>query len=464
MPRSVRGTQTAEAELQEFQGTMDTKLAANDIRMDSMEATIGDLQREQTAMLQGFTELKLELASFMTQINAKLGSPPRINLEKGESSHKNHRIEYTNTHNFPPPECPTENHNLPKFPKLTFPRFEGINPRGWVRKCEQYFEFCPIHEDYKVSYASVHFDAQAECWYAAYIKPLGRVRWGQFVKDLYARFSLSNGISVMGDFNRLVQVGSVDEYFNNFEVMRAQVVQEFDYLDEDYFCMSFIGGLKPEIRSRVEQFGVDTLSKAIYIARREEVAIQNLFRTPKTLQPTLLSTNQSQSFTKINSTPQGPGTTTFHSKNPLLKTTPLQALPFKPNPVPNYNTPQRGLLPTPPKPPPRTNQLTTEEHQRRMAQGLCFKCGAKFDNGHRNSDFVTSGIKSFQRINMSNNTTMKYACEQFDGKTNFGIWQSTVKDILVQQGLLKPLLGNKPESMDKAIGRNYRLRLYLRYG
>ncbi|KAK2971108.1 hypothetical protein RJ640_024053 [Escallonia rubra] len=50
---------------------------------------------------------------------------------------------------------------------------------------------------------------------------------------------------------------------------------------------------------------------------------------------------------------------------------------------------------------------------------------------------------------MSNNTIMKYACEQFDGKTNFGIWQSTVKDILVQQGLLKPLLGNKTESMDQ---------------
>ncbi|KAK2965407.1 hypothetical protein RJ640_001484 [Escallonia rubra] len=50
---------------------------------------------------------------------------------------------------------------------------------------------------------------------------------------------------------------------------------------------------------------------------------------------------------------------------------------------------------------------------------------------------------------MSNNTTMKYACEQFDGKMNFGIWQSTVKDIVVQQGLLKPLLGNKPESMDQ---------------
>ncbi|KAK2976987.1 hypothetical protein RJ640_019207 [Escallonia rubra] len=44
---------------------------------------------------------------------------------------------------------------------------------------------------------------------------------------------------------------------------------------------------------------------------------------------------------------------------------------------------------------------------------------------------------------------MKYAYEQFDGKTNFGIWQSTMKDILVQQGLLKPLHGNKHESMDR---------------
>ncbi|KAK2988870.1 hypothetical protein RJ640_018308 [Escallonia rubra] len=254
MPRSVRSAQTAEAELQEFQGTMDTKLVANDIRMDSMEASIGDLQKGQTIMQQGFTELKLELASFMAHINAKLEPPPRGNLEKGESSHRNHHIEFHNNHNLPPPEYPPRDNNLPRFPRLDFPKFDGINPRGWVRKCEQYFEFCPIHEDYKVSYASVHFDAQAECWYAAYIKPLGRVRWEQFTKDLYARFSLTNGVSVMGSFNRLVQTGSIEEYFNQFEEMRAQVVQEFAYLDETYFCMSFIGGLKPEIRSRVEQF------------------------------------------------------------------------------------------------------------------------------------------------------------------------------------------------------------------
>ncbi|KAK2985943.1 hypothetical protein RJ640_001571 [Escallonia rubra] len=344
MPRSARSVQTAEAELQEFQGTMDTKLVANDIRMDSMEASIGDLQRGQTILQQGFTELKLELASFMAHINAKLEPPPRVNLEKGESSHNNQHIEYNNNLNPPPPEYPHRDNNLPRFPRLEFPKFDGMNPRGWVRKCEQYFEFCPIHEDYKVSYASVHFDAQAECWYAAYIKPLGRVRWEQFTKDMYARFSLTNGISVMGSFNRLVQTGSIGEYFNQFEEMRAQVVQEFDYLDETYFCMSFIGGLKPEIRSRVEQFEVDTLSKAIHIARREEVAIQSLFKNPRAIQPSFLSSNPYHTLSKSTST-------VFPSKPPMLKPTPLQTLPFQPNLNPYQGLPQKGLLPTPPRHP-----------------------------------------------------------------------------------------------------------------
>lgn len=41
----------------------------------------------------------------------------------------------------------------------------------------------------------------------------------------------------------------------------------------------------------------------------------------------------------------------------------------------------------------------------------------------------------------------KFDVEKFDGRNNFSLWQSTVKDILVQQGLIKPLVGRKPETM-----------------
>ncbi|KAK2973606.1 hypothetical protein RJ640_027516 [Escallonia rubra] len=186
MPRSVKNNQLVEVEHQEVQEVLGTRLATYDVRMASIEATMGDMQR-------GFSDLS------------------------------------------------------------------GDDPRGWVRKAEQYFDLCPVHEDYKVPYASVHFDAQAEHWYAAYIKPIENVDWDSFVRDVYARFSSLTGVSVLGEFNKLHQMGTVDDYFNRFEALRAQVVQEFDYLDESYFCMSFIGGLRPEIQSRVEQFEIQSV-------------------------------------------------------------------------------------------------------------------------------------------------------------------------------------------------------------
>lgn len=44
----------------------------------------------------------------------------------------------------------------------------------------------------------------------------------------------------------------------------------------------------------------------------------------------------------------------------------------------------------------------------------------------------------------------KFEVEPFDGRNNFSLWQSILKDILVQQGLYKALKGRekKPESSD----------------
>ncbi|KAK2993987.1 hypothetical protein RJ640_005859 [Escallonia rubra] len=186
-------------------------------------------------------------------------------------NNQNSLISFGNPHN------QNFNNSMPKTPKLTFPRFNGDNPRGRVKRCEQYFEFCPIPEEFKVTYASVHFEDQVEYWYSTYIKPLGKVTWTKFVHDMYARFSNVSRDSVIAEFNQLKQTTSVSEYYNHFEELRAQVVEEFGSMDEGYFIKSFIGGLKPEIRSRVEQFKVMTLTKAIHIARKEEVEIANLF-------------------------------------------------------------------------------------------------------------------------------------------------------------------------------------------
>ncbi|KAK2978834.1 hypothetical protein RJ640_030645 [Escallonia rubra] len=349
MPRSVKNNQLVEVEHQEVQEVLGTRLAMYDVRMASIEATMGDMQR-------GFPDLKFELSKFMAQTNARVEAQSKSTSDRGEPSQKNNRSYYNHQQNTPPPF--TGNLPPPRLPKLSFPRFSGDDPRGWVRKAEQYFDLCPVHEDFKVAYASVHFDAQAEHWYAAYIKPIENVDWDSFVRDLYARFSVLTGVSVLGEFNKLQQSGTVDDYFNRFEALRAQVVQEFDYLDESYFCMSFIGGLRPEIQSIVEQFEVGSLTKAIHIARREEVAIQNLLRGHKSLHTAVTISNYTHTPYKPTFTNPGPS---YKPTAPITiaKTATAPYMPLKPPALPYINSLQRGLLLTPPRPPQRSNQLST---------------------------------------------------------------------------------------------------------
>ena len=42
----------------------------------------------------------------------------------------------------------------------------------------------------------------------------------------------------------------------------------------------------------------------------------------------------------------------------------------------------------------------------------------------------------------------KFDLEKFDGTGNFGLWQTRVKDILAQQGILKGLHETKPTKVD----------------
>ncbi|KAL0303203.1 UNVERIFIED_CONTAM: hypothetical protein Sradi_6188400 [Sesamum radiatum] len=43
----------------------------------------------------------------------------------------------------------------------------------------------------------------------------------------------------------------------------------------------------------------------------------------------------------------------------------------------------------------------------------------------------------------------KFEVVKFDGTGNFGLWQTRVKDLLAQQGILKALRPQKPTNMDE---------------
>ncbi|ESQ46603.1 hypothetical protein EUTSA_v10000703mg, partial [Eutrema salsugineum] len=48
---------------------------------------------------------------------------------------------------------------------------------------------------------------------------------------------------------------------------------------------------------------------------------------------------------------------------------------------------------------------------------------------------------------MTKGNSLKFDIPRFNGKGNFGLWQSRVKDLLTQQGMKKALLEKKPDKI-----------------
>lgn len=73
-------------------------------------------------------------------------------------------------------------------PKLELPRFDGIDPKGWMIKADQYFEFINMEESRKVKLAGLHFEGRAVVWFRFYMVGQGLVDWKVFTNDLVVRF------------------------------------------------------------------------------------------------------------------------------------------------------------------------------------------------------------------------------------------------------------------------------------
>lgn len=70
------------------------------------------------------------------------------------------------------------------MPKLEFPKFDGFNPRVWIKKASKYFELCKIQDDQRVDLASLHMIDKAENWVGSYLDVRKNVDWG----GVYSRF------------------------------------------------------------------------------------------------------------------------------------------------------------------------------------------------------------------------------------------------------------------------------------
>lgn len=144
--------------------------------------------------------------------------------------------------------------------------------------------------------------------------------------------------SIVAQFNKLKQTGTVLSYIHEFEKLRALMKERTSAFTDEYFLESFIGGLKDEIGRMVALQEPTSLLKATQLAVQSKELIQLLTKGHKY--------GVKPSFSPSTGVNKAKGVN-FKSKLPPIK------------------------------------RLTPEEVKARREKNLCFNCDDTYHAGHR---------------------------------------------------------------------------------
>jgi hypothetical protein len=224
------------------------------------------------------------------------------------------------------------------MPKMPFPRFDGVHPRVWRDKCHDYFRAFNISPTLWVTTATLHMDGNAAIWLQAFRQRHALGPWPTFIAAVESEFGADDQRQSMKALLSLKQQGTVDEYYREFQALMYLVTMHNPNYDEHFFVTQFIKGLKSELRNMVEAQVPDSMERAVLLARvQQEILVAEKPRAQR-------QTNYARSD----------------------------------NTVPRLDTQKPSLKLA-------TGDFWKDRQLRdyRKANGLCFKCGDKFDPTHQ---------------------------------------------------------------------------------
>lgn len=110
-------------------------------------------------------------------------------------------------------------HALGKLPKLTFPVFDGDNPRLWISRCESYFDMYQVEPAVWIRFISMQLSLAVACWFQAIRRRFVDLRWPLFCKLLMDRFGRDQHQTLLHQLFRIRQSSSVSEYISRFSTL-----------------------------------------------------------------------------------------------------------------------------------------------------------------------------------------------------------------------------------------------------
>lgn len=134
-------------------------------RLESKLKSIGEVLRNQLIATlkehQTYTLSKGKEVSEPSVPNSAIGSSSPVG-NKNESGFMSH-VPINRTHE-------QNNTMVPKTLRLEFPKFNGDNPRLWLRKCLRYFSYNSMSDYDKLSLVSMNLEGLADNWFIDYIE------------------------------------------------------------------------------------------------------------------------------------------------------------------------------------------------------------------------------------------------------------------------------------------------------
>ncbi|KAL5851174.1 hypothetical protein ACOSQ3_006292 [Xanthoceras sorbifolium] len=185
-------------------------------------------------------EILTQYESSFDQVNAAL----QAILTELQSLHIS-RSPHKSSHH---PDQPYFNNRSHHHLKLSFSKFNGEDPTGWVYKAEQYFDFKK---------------GIALPWHHWFTKFKGPLTWDEFTQVVLQRFGPKNFEDLSEALTRLKQTTTVTTYQETFEKLSHRV----DGLPEKFLVGCFIVGLQDKIRLDVKIKQPSTLADTIEVVR-----------------------------------------------------------------------------------------------------------------------------------------------------------------------------------------------------
>ncbi|GJU91826.1 ty3-gypsy retrotransposon protein [Tanacetum coccineum] len=129
---------------------------------------------------------------------------------------------------------------LPRSMRLDVPKFTGVDPESWLFSINEYFTLLNIPAGQRLRSVGFNLEGAAAEWFRWMSRNGLITDWARFEDSVKNHFGPSKYEDPQGALSKLLQLGSVEDYHNEFEKLMNRVVD----IPETLLISFYILGLK----------------------------------------------------------------------------------------------------------------------------------------------------------------------------------------------------------------------------